>query len=240
MTPIQAQTLLRKAMIYRHPGHGSQKVHGNRFGASGEKLEPGKYKKQDVVKGNKGKGGGSTSVGKSYDFLQDDKGLKKHYNLNENCKKQKVACEGISDYTKDDASVINSHLRGKSFDKIAEVQETVQKLDKAFEVMPRVPEDTKVARFIKGDVANMMQPGTVFKDNGYVSTTINPELAFESYDGEADWKVHINVPKGAKALYISEKSEYPWEKEMLFPRGTQMRITGRDPNTQTITAEYVQ
>ena len=115
----------------------------------------------------------------------------------------------------------------------------MQKLDEAFETMPRTPEDMKVARFVRGDVAGMMTPGATFKDNGYVSTTINPDLAFESFEGEADWKIHIEVPKGSKALYIAEKSEYPWEKELLLPRGSQMKVTGKDPVTKTITATYV-
>lgn len=50
---------IAQAMVFRHPGHGSQKVHGRRYGASGEVLEVGKYKRQDVVAGGKGKGGGS-------------------------------------------------------------------------------------------------------------------------------------------------------------------------------------
>lgn len=47
---------IAKAMVYRHPGHATQKVHGRRYGASGEVLETGKYKRKDVVKGAKGKG----------------------------------------------------------------------------------------------------------------------------------------------------------------------------------------
>ena len=232
----QAADLL--AFIQRHPGHGSQKPHGRRYGASGEVLATG-YKKKDVVAGNKGKGGASAQGEKSYDFPRDDKGLKKHYNLTEKCKKQKTACEGITSYADDDKSVINNHLRGKATDRIGEVYEQVQKLDEAFEVMPRVPEDMKVARFVKSDVASMMQPGTVFKDKGFISTTINPDLAFESYDGEADWKVHINVPKGSKGIYVAEKSNYAWEKELLLPRGPQMKITKSDPATKTLYAEYL-
>lgn len=43
------------AYIQRHPGHATQKVHGHRYGAGGERLEPGKYKIKDIVKGSKGK-----------------------------------------------------------------------------------------------------------------------------------------------------------------------------------------
>ena len=84
------------AFIQRHPGHGSQKVHGHRYGAKGERLEPGKYKKKDVVKGGKGKAGGGSASEEagSYDFPKDDKGLKEHYNLTERCKKAQKACEG--------------------------------------------------------------------------------------------------------------------------------------------------
>jgi len=232
---------IAQAMVFRHPGHGSQKVHGRRYGASGEVLETGKYKRKDVVAGGKGKGGGgSTEAARSYDFPKDDKGLKKHYNLKETCKKQKAACEGISDYSKDDSSEINRHLRGQTTENIGEVYAKVQKLDKAFEVMPRTPEDMKVARFVRGDVAGLMTPGTTFKDNGFISTTIDPDMSFESFEGEADWKIHIAVPKGSKAIYVAEKSQYPWEQELLLPRGSQMRVTGKDPKTKVITAEYVQ
>ena len=89
-----------------------------------------------------------------------------------------------------------------------------------------------------GDVAAMMQPGVTFRDKGFISTTINPDLAFESYDGEADWKIHINVPKGSKGIYVAEKSNYAWEKELLLPRNSEMRVTGKDSKTKTIYADY--
>lgn len=231
------------AFIQRHPGHASQKPHGRRYGASGEALAAG-HKKKDVVTGGskaaqgRVKGGGTGGSSKEAGFLKDDKGIKSHYNLTEKCKKQKAACEGISSYADDDKSVINNHLRGKATDRIGEVYGQVQKLDQAFEVMPRVPEDMKVARFVKGDIADMMQPGAVFKDKGFISTTINPDLAFEAYDGEADWKIHINVPKGSKGIYVAEKSNYAWEKELLLPRNSEMKVTGKDPATKTIYADY--
>lgn len=236
---------IAQAMVYRHPGHATQKVHGRRYGASGEVLETGKYKRKDVVKGAKGKGG---EAKKSYDFPKDDKGLRSHYDLKSNCKKAKAACDAISDYTYDDSSIINNHLRGKSKadnsiaaqNQLRETQETVANLDKAFEVMPRVPEDIKVARFVSKDVADMLNSGTTFKDDGFISTTINPKLEFESYDGQSDWMIHINVPKGSKGIYVKDKSTRKNENELLLPRGSQLRVTGKDPKTKMITAEYVQ
>lgn len=229
------------AMIYRHPGHPSQKVHGHRYGTGGDLLGTG-HKKKDVVAG--GPAGAASRKkdapgGGDYSFPKDDKGLRSHYNLKEKCKKQQAACAGITKYADDDKSVINNHLRGKASDQIAEVYESVQALDKAFEVMPTVPENIKVARFVKKDVADMMTAGATFKDKGYVSTTIDPDLAFEAYDGEADWKISINVRKGSKGIYVAEKSNYSWEQELLLPRNSQMRVTKKDAKTKTIYADYI-
>lgn len=240
------------AFIQRHPGHASQKPHGRRYGASGEVLPSG-HKRKDVVTGGskaaqgRGKGGGaSQEAAKSYDFPKDDKGIRQHYDLKSNCKSNKDACKGIADYTYDDSSVINNHLRGKlkgndsiaHQNKVRSAQETVKRLDKAFEVMPRVPEDMKVARFVSSDVANMLNPGTSFKDKGFVSTTIKSDLEFESYDGKSDWKIHINVAKGSKGIYVKDQSTRKYENELLLPRGSEMKVTGKDPKTKTIYADY--
>lgn len=48
--PAAITKALIDVLVIKHPGHGSQKVHGNRFGAGGEKLEAG-HKRKDVMGG---------------------------------------------------------------------------------------------------------------------------------------------------------------------------------------------
>lgn len=238
-----------EVFVQRHPGHVSQKPHGRRYGAGGEVLPKG-HKRGDAVKGGKGAGGvKKEEPKKSYQTLKNDKEIKKHYDLKSNCKKNKDACEGISDYTNDDASVINNYLRKGEMkgdpssvsykNQLRSTKEAVDNLDKAFEVMPRVPEDVQVTRFVSSDVADMLNPGVAFQDKGFVSTTIKPDLEFESYDGNSDWRINIGVPKGSKGIYIKDKSVRPSENELLLPRGSQMKITGKDPKTKTVYAEYI-
>lgn len=238
------------AFVERHPGHASQKPHGRRYGAGGDLLPKG-HKRGDAVKGGKSGGGGvkKEAPKKSYQTLRNDKEIRKHYDLKSKCKQNKSACEGISDYTYDDASVINNYLRrgemrGDSSsvsykNQLRNTKEAVDNLDKAFEIMPRVPEDIQVTRFVSSDVANMLNPGIEFQDKGFVSTTIKPDLEFESYDGNSDWKINIGVPKGSKGIYVKDKSVRPSENELLLPRGSQMKITGKDPKTKTVYAEYI-
>ena len=187
----------------------------------------------------------------SYDFPKDDKELKSHYDLKNNCKGNKDACNGIKDYTDDDSSLINRQLRGHIKEselgsseiarqnKLQDINETTQNLDKAFEVMPKVPADMQVARFVSKDLAGQLKPGTVFTDKGFVSTTIKKNLDFESYDGKSDWKIHINVSKGSKGIYVKDKSTKPYENELLLPRGSKMKITHSDPKTKTVYADYL-
>jgi len=251
------------AFIQRHPGHASQKPHGRRYGASGEALPAG-HKRKDVVKGNKGKGGGggdsaaangktnvdsadSKAAGsqgpvRNYKFQKNDRKMLEHYDIGAECRQNPGPCAGITAYTKDSGGIINSHLRGKLKDdnpnKVKSAEKATKQLDKAFEVMPTVPENMKVARFVNSDVAGQMSPGTIFKDKGFISTTLDQDLDFEGYEGTTDWKIHINVPKGSKGIYVAGKSKFPGEQELLLPRGSQMLVTGKDPSTKTIYADY--
>ena len=234
------------------PG-GAGGVAGQGGGQSGAKKPDSKPTGGAGSGASEGEGGQTGSGGddsQANDFPKDDKELKSHYDLKSNCKGNGAACKGIKDYTDDDASLINGHLRGTLNErslggeiarqnKLRNIQETTKNLDKAFEVMPKVPANMMVARFVSKDLADQLKPGTVFRDKGFVSTTINKHLKFESYDGKSDWKIHINVSKGSKGIYVKDKSTRPNENELLLPRGSRMRITHSDPATKTVYADYL-
>lgn len=48
--PAAITKALVDVLVIKHPGHASQKVHGHRYGAGGDKLEAG-HKRKDVVSG---------------------------------------------------------------------------------------------------------------------------------------------------------------------------------------------
>ena len=47
-------------------------------------------------------------------------------------------------------------------------------------------------------------------------------------DTISDVHMKINVPKGAKAAYVADMSEYPEQDEMLLARRTKLKITAID------------
>ncbi|PWT74189.1 MAG: hypothetical protein C5B60_07080 [Chloroflexi bacterium] len=78
--------------------------------------------------------------------------------------------------------------------------------------------------------------GKDFTEPGFMSTSLDPGLTFKpgSY-------VEIRVPKGAAALPVGSMSPHPDEAEILFPRGSRMRMVsaepGKAPNTMKFVAE---
>ena len=94
--------------------------------------------------------------------------------------------------------------------------------------------DLQVYRGINSDVlfdgGEPPMPGTVIRDDGFVSTSTSEKEA--GWFGDA--MLHITLPKGFHA--IDTKSD---EAEVLLPRGTQFKVTDIKDNGDTIVVEPI-
>lgn len=80
--------------------------------------------------------------------------------------------------------------------------------------------------------------GAVMKDNGYASTTMDSNVAGQTFGANGGVVFAINAPKGTRGLYMNSaldkasgggghyESEFRDEREVLLPRETTFRITG--------------
>jgi hypothetical protein len=102
-----------------------------------------------------------------------------------------------------------------------------------------LPEPLKVYRGI-GDVKALgIEPGVTVRDKGYLSTSLTRQTANMYGNSEKGAVLEITAPKGARAIGVAGMTNYGKEREVLFPRNSQMKITGkRDAGGRTVyTAE---
>jgi hypothetical protein len=76
------------------------------------------------------------------------------------------------------------------------------------------------------DLFNNVNPGDIFHDKGFVSTTFNPTLA--SIFGHTGSLIHIKVPKGSKALYRDHYHKNASEREVILPKNSKFRYEGHE------------
>lgn len=75
-----------------------------------------------------------------------------------------------------------------------------------------------VQAFGKTDLSGLA--GTVFRDKGFLSTSISETGVFTSHNV----KMIIDVPAGAKARYVQDISVHKSEQELLLARNTPIKI----------------
>ena len=110
------------------------------------------------------------------------------------------------------------------------VRSATRQLDKAMYELPR---DVTVFRQVHSsafgvqDIADLKKlTGKTFTDKSYLSTSVTQQM--RGNDTISDVHMKINVPKGAKAAYVADMSEYPEQDEMLLARRTKLKITAID------------
>ena len=76
---------------------------------------------------------------------------------------------------------------------------------------------------------NNMKSGDVFHDKGFVSTSLNPNVAKGLISNLKETKhlMHIEVPKGSKAVSRSLYFPHSSEDEVLLPSGSKFRYNGQ-------------
>lgn len=67
---------------------------------------------------------------------------------------------------------------------------------------------------------NVINSGHVFTDNGFGSTSIATQTAWQGV------QMHVYCPSGTKGLYVDKLSTNPGEYEYLLQRNTKYRLTG--------------
>jgi hypothetical protein len=152
--------------------------------------------------------------------------MKKHFEtMDADWRKSLSADEhfAVRTYTGASYGPINAELRGGKGDK----SPIVKDLDKSLAKSP-LKEATVVYRGVKDlkslglDEHNLA--GAVIKDRAYMSTSLNRKVA-EKY-AEKGAVIRIVAPKGAKGASMSKVSRYDKENEVLFARGSSLKITG--------------
>jgi hypothetical protein len=106
-----------------------------------------------------------------------------------------------------------------------------------------------VYRGMSGVIPADVKPGQVLHDKAYMSTGTDPEgVGTYTWDASGNEKipaVRITVPAGTKAISQYKRAGGPgmesWtnqnrEREVLLPRDSRIKVTGKDPDG-TITAE---
>ena len=129
--------------------------------------------------------------------------------------------------------------------------EKIKLIDKIFEITPPTTKKFKVFRGVKtggnylsgdylGAFYRSLEPGQLIIEPGYLSTSINKDIAQEwANDFADDYLLIINVPEGSVAVNpvtsweqgLKEFDEHlnaPTEEELLFNRGTVLRIIDND------------
>lgn len=135
----------------------------------------------------------------------------------------------VVSYTGNLYRVINQHLRrNRPFEAeldqtyLANVVRTLDDLTNKAEA----PDVTYVYRGIKSYEAERLEIGKVFQDDGFMSTTLSPKVTAD-FTGAGGAVIQIEVGTGQKILPVFPTSLTPFEREMLLPRGSQLRIIGK-------------
>ena len=85
--------------------------------------------------------------------------------------------------------------------------------------------------------------GSVFLDNAYMSTSINPEdETVESDSASTEVMMVMTVPPGVRGVYAAPMSGYEGEEEYLLKRGTYYKLISvekADDMTGAIGTKYI-
>lgn len=90
-----------------------------------------------------------------------------------------------------------------------------------------IPEDIEVTRAFGWDFFDDKPVGTIFKDYGFVATTIQPDPRGPIF-AHGGGAVKVRVPKGTRGAYLSLYHNRPHEHEVLLDRGQTFKVTQND------------
>lgn len=169
----------------------------------------------------------------------DRQALEKHYDLYKKCiSEHSLDCSAVKAYTNQAYENINGYLRGTGTSKygkppIEEVNDYINRMDEVFDKSPRTPEALKVFRGVNRDVLKDLEAGDVFRDDGFVSTSVDTDGAF------AGARLEIRVPKGSRAVYVAQISDVGGEHELLLDRSSRFKVLDLKTSYSPTTGERV-
>lgn len=151
--------------------------------------------------------------------------------------------DALDDYQTDGFGALNSYLRHPDAwsdpddpDVYAEsviLRETkVPALTRAMRDAPELDREVVAWRGASGKALAGLKPGTVVRDDGFVSTTMWKSYAAgiarsginHMRDGRASTLFKIVLPKGSQALYLTDHGGEAYEYELLLQRGARFRV----------------
>jgi hypothetical protein len=117
----------------------------------------------------------------------------------------------------------------------------IESMDRAFDTAPKTTRPLAVFRGVDGGATGFagtmlnMEPGTVFEDEGYVSTSLTDKTA-RNFAGRDGVVLKIDVPSGEQVLYMGDS----WnEEEVVLRRRTRFEITGIDRSSRTVSVRVL-
>lgn len=119
------------------------------------------------------------------------------------------------------------------------IQGEVAALDRVFSAAQPTTKHMVVYRGMRGFLPARVTPGTVLKDQAYMSTTTSKQVARDFAEAGGDHApriVEITVPPGERAVSFEQylgnfgHPQTDEEHEVLLPRGRQLRVTGMHGN----------
>ncbi len=122
----------------------------------------------------------------------------------------------LIDYSNSAYQDINNTLRTKGKEAAHPlVKAKIEAIDAALAKAPGLPHDVVLKRGVGGNFP--LTVGDTYEDKGFMSTSVG-----DGFSGSNQFV--IKAPKGAKAAYLT-MSSHTKEKEVLLPRGSQLKIT---------------
>jgi len=108
-----------------------------------------------------------------------------------------------------------------------------------------LPDDVITWRLVDQEAIGPLNVGSVFRDDGYTSTSLAREV-IDDFDPEnwdmtqAVYRFKVYVPRGYNAAYIGEGfDEFFNQEELLLKRGSRFRVRGINHQTGIINLEVI-
>ncbi|MDY6894438.1 MAG: ADP-ribosyltransferase, partial [Thermotogota bacterium] len=145
----------------------------------------------------------------------------------------KEQVEAIDFYQTKAYTAINKRLR-EGLEMPDKLKEIVDSLDKSFKETDK-KQTVYRGVTVSGDELkklSSLKEGDIYSDKAYISTSMDKEEAdIFAFDDKNSFTFEIEIPKGAKALDLSETSELMKdEKELLLPKDSKFEIVSKDNN----------
>jgi len=136
----------------------------------------------------------------------------------------------LRDYQGSTYHDINGALWRGNFSAVEDyIEDHVKNLDSLFRAQS-VKEDLMVFRGTKFD-ADLIKPGAIIEERGFVSTTLHPSITDSFADGA---QLAVRVPKGTPAVHMDRNmGQFNHEYEIVLNRGSKYHVTG-ETITKTI------